>query len=196
MGLLQLMGRIFLLLALVLGAAACKTVQVWDKGYPRSGKELKSEDAKRDEFNKFAIADGKVGAHGGGWIQTQKDRGSATYYSFGSFSSVVTKVSPHTAKNFKKIQTADLVSSIGLTLALIGVLASVHEDERSDIAKDVLYVTGFGTIIGASVWQAKLFADIKTKYHKGLNDEIYLGKKQASRNSDGALGVRLSFDLD
>ncbi|MEZ4744359.1 MAG: hypothetical protein R3B45_18225 [Bdellovibrionota bacterium] len=52
----------------------CRTVQVWDKGYPKPSEELKTEEDKTKEFNKFAIAEGNVSYGNEGFVQTQADK--------------------------------------------------------------------------------------------------------------------------
>src|SRR4051812_41906663 len=79
--------RFAILILTAFSFVGCKTVDVWDQGYPHSADELKSEPQRRDEFNKFAIADGN-GVHAGdGVIRTQKDKTADNdkYYSLGSF---------------------------------------------------------------------------------------------------------------
>ncbi len=175
------MHLILFLLALTI--LRCQTASVWDKGYPKSGAELKTEEEKKLEFNKYAIYDSNRKV-----VQLQIDKGSENYYTLGSYSSVIANVSPSTKSYFEELRTANNWMYGALTLLIVGSIALDGSRGKSErLAEDICTGVGIGGIIGIAFWESSIVKDIENQFHQDLNQRIYGTKEHSSLNSKNRL---------
>lgn len=171
-------NKLTTLLMLSFTAFGCKTVSVWDGGYPKRSEALASDDAKKAEFRKFSIYESAATGDGRGWIQTQKDAETDTYYGLDSFGPVMTEVSPATKDNFDSIRASRAFEwvAVGLLLASIFVPHRYEDSDRGEKADRVgngLFLGGLLTSIGTSLYQRAELDDAKTQYHRDLNKRVF-----------------------
>lgn len=185
--------RAAVLFTLVTGSIGCKTVEIWDQGYPKTAEELPAQEAKQQEFNRFAIYEGGAGT-GGGAVQLQQDKETDQYYALGSFSPVMTKVSPETKPIFNELRESNKYYYFALGL-VIGSIFIDGEDKGAQIASNVAFGLGLGGIVGLSLWQNHLFNEAKDTYHRDLNRRIFAGDS-ASRGSQREIGLLLTWEIN
>lgn len=187
--------RVLLLIGFVSLLSGCETtIEIWDKGYPKSGSELKTEDAKREEFNKFAIYRGDVtGEHG--VVQLQNDKDTNRFYTVGSFTPVIMKVSPDSKEKFETIRTINRWDYIPGFCALVGLLWNAKS--KSEIAgRNVLLLGGVVGVVSLDYWKRSQSSAIIDDYHRDLNQMIFADKRQSSTESHRGISLNFSYHLD
>lgn len=185
-------------LSLVLPTAvSCKTIDVWNEGYPKTAAELSTEQQKKEEFNKFAIYKGNASHSEDGYVQLQKDKESDKYYSLGSFSSVITSVSPDTKVEFQQLNSTRKYMMVAVGALIGGVLLNSDSNKNARTASNALYTIGLGGMLGIGMWQNSIFSDIKSDYHKDLNQRIY-GHESTSQSrprQQNMFGLNFTYNL-
>ncbi len=171
----------------------CRSVDVWSDGYPREGAELKADGAKKAELDKFAIYDGRARlTDSGGYIQTQKDKGTDKYYSINSFSPVMERVSPATTAKFERMHTLRVAHYVTQVVTLVGAISYGMVGDKQRRVADGLFWGGLMGSIGVGFANHLAFEDATTEYHKDLNSRIY----GSGRVSTGPrFGFKLAHDL-
>lgn len=147
-------------------SVGCRTTREWDGGFPQAGTELATE-AKRDEFNKFAISQGRVGNSGS--IQTQHDKDTEVFYTADSFESVVTHVSPDASKGLAEIRSLRKYEVAAAVLFLCGAMLP----NPNGGPQTGLFIAGLGGLVGTAMWRAGIAQDVNTNYHRDLNNLIF-----------------------
>jgi hypothetical protein len=190
--------KIFTMFLVLVALYGCKTIDTWDQGYPRSGSDLKTDTQKKDEFNKFAIALGKGGQSDDGYIQTQKDKieDSDKYYSLGSFSPVLAKISPDAKKNYDELGENRTYHYIAVASLLGSIFLDPENSKDERRVYNALQIVGLGGLIGLGIWEANIFAELKNNYNNDLNRLIFDDKNSASSiRKNTILGLKLSTDF-
>ncbi len=186
--------KLLLALILFLGLpfAGCKTIDVWDGGFPKSAAQLPTPDAKAKELAKFSIheADARYD-EGHGYIQTQHDKDTDKYFSLGSFAPVIMRVSPETKADFAAIRTGHTWGIVSSVVIVAGALLSWTPNHEG--LGDTLVIVGLVGTVAAGQYQENKLDGIKATYNDDLNVKI---RGVGLRSDSGRpLGFGWAFEL-
>ncbi len=161
-----------------------KKLKIWDQGYPKSAAELKTEDEKRKEFNKFAIEENS----GSMWER----KSNFGVYSEESFTPVVKNVSPKTEHKFEEVHQLRKGSQIALSIAIAGLFMNAGSGDKYKWVGSSLWSLGVGASFGLFFAADSTMSEIRTEYMEGLNKRIY-GNEKTTSNIGESKGYTVGF---